>query len=59
MQETIDDYARNAWDEYTPPKELEEGLDSLTDQQYFLCGDMFAEGFRAGFAFRLTHHTGE
>ena len=58
---TIDDYAKEAWHKYRvePPMEIADRLNQLTDDQYFLCGDMFAEGFRAGFAFRLTNNTGE
>ena len=51
---SIDDLASKAWNDYEVPKELEKLLDELSDTQYFLCGDMFAEGFKAGIAHILA-----
>ena len=51
---SIDDLASKAWNDYEVPEELEKLLDELSDTNYFLCGDMFAEGFKAGIAHILT-----
>lgn len=51
---SIDDLASKAWQDYEVPEELEKLLDELSDTNYFLCGDMFAEGFKAGIAHILT-----
>ena len=51
---SIDDLANKAWNDYEIPKELVKLVDDLTDTQYFLCGDMFAEGFKAGIAHILA-----
>lgn len=53
--ETVEVYADKAWRDYYPPLEIREQLDALTDDQYFLVGDMFAEGFKAGVVFLITN----
>lgn len=52
---TIEQLADKAWQDYDPPIDVREKLDELTDDQFFLCGDMYAEGFKAGIAWVLTN----
>ena len=52
---SIDELADKAWQVYAPPIDVREKLDELTDDQFFLCGDMYAEGFKAGIAWVLTN----
>jgi hypothetical protein len=51
---TIEQLSDRAWLDYAPTDEVVVKLDELTDKQYSLCGDMYAEGFKAGVAYILA-----
>ncbi len=56
-QLTIEQMADVAWRDYShggADLDMREKLDSLSDDHYYLCEDIFTEGFKAGIAHILT-----
>ena len=58
MSETIDQHAWKSWSKYinnTRSDAVKNATDSMTDEQYWACDDIYVAGFQAGVAWVLSN----